>query len=424
MNAHRKAKKFEKTDKAYDFLLKREIEKKAFTIRELALCTGWKEKSAQTYISKKWRVFISKDIKNGLFWVDGLAQFSKIDFRQIHSQAIDYTEKSPEIKRLVHKSREFALIGVTNYNNPFLRLKTHSFIVNIIIAYTTLFHAIFEKNNIDYFYRDKNKNIKIIDGEYKSFELLECCRVYRQAMKSAVEANLKFLVGLRNKIEHRSLPALDLYVEGECQAAIVNYEDILIKEFGEQYSLGSSLAISMQLTKISNKNRIKALKELQTTNYKLVKNYIDKYRAELDDEISSSQEYRISVFLIPKLGNHAKSADMCIEFVKQECLTEEEMQEYEKGIVLIKNKKNPYKFKPGKVTKLVKNKLGSFNIWMHTQCWKCYKARPIGDDRQHKGEYCGWIEGFDNYLYTQSWIDFLITKLTDREELERVKRFK
>ena len=424
MNTSQREKVFAKTDRAYDFLVEREIAKEAFFVKDLASCVGWKEKSAQTYLSKKWRIFVSKDRNTGAFWVNGLTRLGKKEFRQLHSQAVDYTEKSPEIKKLVDKSKEFALIGVSNYNNPLLKLKTHSFIVNITIAYTSLFHAIFEKNNVEYFHKDRDGKVIIIDSESKSFELIKCCQTYWKDTQSPIKSNIEFLISLRNKIEHRSLPALDLYVEGECQAAITNYENLIVKEFGEKHSLGTSLAISMQLSTFSEKNRIKTLKELQTNNYSVVKNFIDKYRDNLDDEILSSQEYRISVFLVPKLGNHAKSADMCVEFVKQECLTKEQLKEYEKAIVLIKSKKNPYILKPGKVTKLVKCEIPLFSIYLHTKCWKYYKARPRNNKLNHKNEYCGWAEGFDGYLYTQYWVDFLIKQLQKREELNRIRHYR
>lgn len=390
MNAHHKTTRiFDKTDKAYNFLIDKEKKRDAFSASELASYAGWKEKSVLTYLSKKWRLYISKDKVNKVYFAKGIRNLTIQEFRQIHSHAVDYTEKSPEIKELIDKSREFALIAVSNYNNPHFKNKTHSFIVNIVIAYTALFHAIFEKTNTEYFYRDKDGNIEIIDEEYKAFELIKCCNVYLNSRQSPVKANLEFLVGLRNKIEHRNMPSVDLYVEGECQAALTNYEDILTKEFGDKYSLGKSLAVSMQLSRTSQKARIKALKELQTKNYKVIKKYIDGYRSELDDAILQSQEYRTTVFLIPKLGNHATSADMSIEFVKQENLTKEELREYEHGIVLIKNKSNPYRYKPGKVTELVKKQIDKFTISIHTRCWKYYGARPQKNDLNYKGKYCG-----------------------------------
>lgn len=63
-------------------------------------------------------------------------------------------------------------------------------------------------------------------------------------------------------------------------------------------------------------------------------------------------------------------------------------------------------------------------MWIHTQCRKYYNARPQDEDVNYKGEYCGWSEGFDGYLYTQSWIDFLVKKLADKEEFKQVKNFR
>ncbi|MEX5485295.1 DUF3644 domain-containing protein [Proteus mirabilis] len=68
---------------------------------------------------------------------------------------------------LLKKAREFALLAVSTYNNPFTDFKTYGFIVNIVIAYTALFHAIFEKRGDDYFYLDNEGNPKLVDGDKK-----------------------------------------------------------------------------------------------------------------------------------------------------------------------------------------------------------------------------------------------------------------
>lgn len=61
---------------------------------------------------------------------------------------------------------------------------------------------------------------------------------------------------MRNKIEHRSLPAIDLAVCGECQSALINFENILVEEFGDEHALTASLAIAMQLTRVSEQAQI------------------------------------------------------------------------------------------------------------------------------------------------------------------------
>jgi hypothetical protein len=114
----------------------------------------------------------------------------------------------------------------------------------------------------------------MIDGEAKAYELSECCKVYWHGKQTPEKANLEFLIGLRNKIEHRGSPVIDLAVTGECLAALTNFEDILVQEFGKEYSLNAQLAIAMQLTRTSQEAQINALKALQSENYQLIKQYI------------------------------------------------------------------------------------------------------------------------------------------------------
>lgn len=61
------------------------------------------------------------------------------------------------VKKLINKSREAALLAVAIYNNPQTVFKSYAYIVNICIAWTSLFHAIFEKNHIKYFYKKDTK---------------------------------------------------------------------------------------------------------------------------------------------------------------------------------------------------------------------------------------------------------------------------
>jgi len=48
-----------------------------------------------------------------------------------------------------------------------------------------------------------------VDGEPKHRDLAECLRRYFGDKQPAGRKNLEFLIGLRNKVEHRHLPELD-----------------------------------------------------------------------------------------------------------------------------------------------------------------------------------------------------------------------
>lgn len=396
---------------AYDFLVAMEKSGKSFSINELADFVGWEVKSCTTYVSKRWFQYVSK--KEAGYTSTGVSSLSREEFCNLHSQKLrnvkDYSEKGQQLQ----KAKEFALLAVTVYNNPLITLKTHGFIINIIIAFTSLFHAIFNKNGIDYFSKDNSGNNIIIEGDNKTWELNECCEQYWKGVHTPEKSNLKFLIGLRNKIEHRNLPELDLLVAGYCQSALSNFENILVDEFGDEHALFANLAIAMQLTRMATEDQARAMKNFQKENYRVVKEYMETFNTDLNnEEILESQKYRLRVFLIPKIGNASSSSDLAIEFVNAKDLDDDELRNYNQAIALIKGVESQYKLRPGKVVERVKKHVDYFNMAAHTSCWKEYKARPSGIKKKFKGKYAAYVEGFDGYLYSNDWVDFLIKELT------------
>lgn len=411
--------RYEKVDLAYDFLVEKEKLGEAFTNEQLAEYTGWKADTCRTYPSKRWHQYIERD--GNQYSSAGISFLSKEEFRAVHSQKLQQTTDQSTKGILLHKAKEFALLAVSVYNNPYTEFKTYGYIVNIIIAYTALFHAIYEKRGTAYFYLDDEGNPTMIDGEEKAWELCTCADNYWDGIESPEKANLNFLIGLRNKIEHRSLPAIDLAVAGECQSALSNFENLIVEEFGDEHALTANLAFSMQLTRVSEQAQIDALKQLQKDNYKVVREYMETYRNDLNDDVVQSQKYRVRAFLVPKLGNHAKSSDMAVEFIKFDSLSEEELNNYEQAVAFIKGVENPFRLKPSRVVELVCKKIPNFNMPLHTKCWKYYEARPREIDSNYKGEYASFMEGFDGYLYSMNWVKFLREELKDVAKLEEVK---
>jgi hypothetical protein len=99
------------------------------------------------------------------------------------------------------------------------------------------------------------------------------------------------------------------------------------------------------------------------------------------DDISTDQAYSYKVFLIPKVGTHAKSSDMAIEFVRYDLTKPEEMKQYERLIAMIKPKHisvaNLGGLKAGEVVRAVAGKLGKkFTQDSHVRCWKHFNTRP------------------------------------------------
>lgn len=323
-----------------------------------------------------------------------------------------------KVSNLLEKSKESALLAVDIYNKPKTAFRSGGFIVLMSIAWLALLHSIFERKKIKYYHKEKNGRYTKIDGEKKAWSLNKSAAEFFDET-SPIKRNLELFIMLRNKIEHRFMPSLDPVISGECQALLLNLEDLIVKEYGSKHSLVEDLFIPLQFTKKVNqlpKNR----------SEKEVLDFVKNFRSSLSSDISQSQEFAFKAYFIPKLGNHRSSSDIAIEFVKFDPENPEEMKQYEKMIIGMKEKlvpvANPGKYRPGKVLKILEER-GHRNLSMnwHTDMWKKHKVRPSTKDKDKakcNTKYCQFDEAstLKDYVYTDDWIEILETELTQNPQ--------
>ena len=90
------------------------------------------------------------------------------------------------------------------------------------------------KRKLKPFYRKESGRFIKVEGDYKYWELDECLNQYfKTDTGNPVRKNLEFFIPLRNKIEHRSMPELDASIFGECQAMLLNFDEMLEKELAQ-----------------------------------------------------------------------------------------------------------------------------------------------------------------------------------------------
>lgn len=346
-------------------------------------------------------------------------------------------------KSLLESSIDCALLAVEIYNKPRAPFRVESFITHMIMAWSRLFQAHFNFTiGETYFYKGNNGRYKIIDGEKKAWELKTCIKEYGK-LSNPVKTNLEFFIKLRNKIEHRTIDKdeVGLTIFGECQALLYNFESELTKLFGEDYAMNESLAYSLQFSKLRTSQQKEASKQLLSTEYKDLVDFIKKYREHLRDDIYNSQEYSIKLIQIPKIANTNKN-DLAVEFVNWNSLSEEDKEKYDQLIAIVKDKviklegANIGKLKPSKVLKEV-NKSISFKLTHHDhkQLLCVFKIRPYadfnsnGDAFDTNPNYCHYDEAHNDYLYQDEWVAFLIQlinqkRLTKDEWKENYKQKK
>ena len=320
------------------------------------------------------------------------------------------------------------------YNRPGRRFRTAHYLVMIAIAWTALFHAIFYKRRRRPWYRrmasGTGTGIRYakVDGEPRHWDLSECLKQYFGGQNPAERKNLEFLVGLRNKIEHRHLPALDISLYGECQAALLNLEGLLVTEFGSKYALCDQLAVSLQFSQVIPSEKRQAAKVLAGGAAKTVKDYVEKFRGALPSTVLNSMKYSFSVFLVPKVANRQSAADAAIQFIPVDEASKQELERLEKLNVLIREKHIPIAnldlFKPGSVLREVEGRVPfRVNMSTHTAAWKYFKVRPSGGDshpERTRSEYCVYDSEHKDYLYRRAWVEKLVRELSEANRFKKV----
>jgi desulfoferrodoxin (superoxide reductase-like protein) len=334
------------------------------------------------------------------------------------------------VKEHIEKCRSSATAAVDAYNRPGPRFRTAQFVILINIAWTAVFHAIFYRKGRRPWFRRPGTGVRYVrvDGEPKHWDVTECVRQYFGDKQPPERKNIEFLVGLRNKIEHRHLPELDPALYGECQASLLNLETLLVQEFGQRYALAEQLAVALQFSQILPEEKLKATKVLMSSNAQTVREYVERFRGGLPDPVLSSMKYSFSVFLVPRVANRAGMADAAVQFVKVDEASNEELSRLEKLNVLIREKHIPIAnlglFKPGEVVQQVGERIPHpMDLHAHTRAWRHYGVRPrIGDPHPERtrSEYCVYDQTHADYVYTQAWIDKLIRDLADAAEYARV----
>lgn len=333
-----------------------------------------------------------------------------------------------KIYNLLDKATESALLAVDLYNKPKTDFRSWAYIVLMTIAWTSLLHAVFEKKKIKYYYtkwdikkkkiiswdeyfyfkKRKSKEYVKIDWDKKAWELWECISEYFWKNHS-IYKNINLFIKLRNKIEHRFMPEIDNSIIWECQALILNFEDILVEHFWKDFSLVDSIFIPLQLSKSNKKIPI-------SNDWKEVLNFINNYRSAIDTSIKNSQSFSFKVFVMPNIWRNRNTADAAIEYVPFDESNPEEMERYEEAVIAIRSK---YKrrYKPQQVLdRISEKKWIEKTLYWHTQMWKKYNPRPSQKNRNDlcKTDLCEWDNELTNsYLYFDKWIDLLITKEID-----------
>nr|WP_176697666.1 DUF3644 domain-containing protein [Arthrobacter koreensis] len=233
------------------------------------------------------------------------------------------------------------------------------------------------------------------------------------------KANINFFVGLRNIIEHRYERNTAALVAGRTQAYLLNYERSLVDWFGQSEALGSELRFPLFLSSITE-DAAQAVKTIRAQAPKGVLEWVQDFDAELEPQIAADQRFDFRIYLIPHKGPKTE-ADAVMTFVKPEELSPEQRAVMDQVQTIIREKHVPVAdlgaLRAGQVVEKVAAALGRpFTIHHHTQAWKYFRVRPPTNStnkQNTKADFCRYNAAFEQYVYTEAWVTYLIRKLSD-----------
>lgn len=299
---------------------------------------------------------------------------------------------------LIKKSREAMLAAVQIYNNPLIKFKSESFLTLAVIAWTYLMHAYYEQLGVDYrYYKKKGTRkqfIKTDCGAIKEWELSKCIKANESPLNAAVKANLEFIIGLRNEVEHQMTNVLDQAVSAKLQACALNFNHYLTEWFGKKNGIENELVMSIQFSGVDpvKQRELSKMKGLADNVY----NYISQFETELSDTILQSKEYSYKIMYIPVSVNHRGQADTVVEFVK----ATPEMEEQVKNIVMIKESEKK-KYLPKQIVKIMREEgYVKFSMTMHTNLWQ-NNGHPL------KTPIYGSLVAGKQWYWYETWVNYV-----------------
>lgn len=275
---------------------------------------------------------------------------------------------------------------------------------------------------------DEGAPVILEGGQEKALDTWELiAAAFPGSRNLGLRRNVQFWIGLRNRISHHQLPALDAIVIPQAQAGLLNLESVLSDHFGPDYLLGGALSVPLQLAGFRDPGVLTSVKKLQASLPLDVQTFLAQ-QAEANVELIDDPTYMLRVTFVPSVPNSGRSPDVIAYFVKPGEVTEELGQALKEYFVLPKLVATP---RPNLIATQVVNSVSDripyrFNATMHAAAARALRARPpreAEDQTATDPRYCEYVTSVKRHLYTPAWIERLVTELSSSEGFRRVTGF-
>lgn len=328
------------------------------------------------------------------------------------------TEPS-DLERQLIQSREACLAALRVWNDPVASFRTGSFSLLFVAAWNSLLLAVAIRDGIEWRQLNEDGTPVTTECEEHSVGTQELLNLTLQGGDlHGTRENLTRWIEIRNSVAHRHLPPVDLQVIPYAQAGLLNYEQLLVSEFGPEYSLADHLSVPLQLSGFRNPDALRSQKAAQAQLPFDVQALLGRAES-VPDELLADPTYQLRVAFIPVVPPSGRSPDAVAYFVRPDSVPADLADMIAKLVVLPKVvvPKGP-DHAAMYVIKAVEEQIPyRFNSNDHAKASRFFKIRPArGEpDRSLDEEYCGYISAFKRYLYNEKWINRLVEQLSTPE---------
>jgi hypothetical protein len=336
----------------------------------------------------------------------------------------------PRWSRTLQESRRQACQAVDFYNRSGDKRSYLDFVVHMHLAWQYILHALFERDRVDFLYRDsKGKVLRTSDGDKKSWDLQRCLE-YAFPNNDPVRKNVEFFVGLRNKIEHRYQDALIIATRARAHALVINYETAIVAWFGERESLSGELRFPLFVQSLTPAG-VEEQRQLRRKLPAAARTYITRFDASLEQITRDSERYEFRILMTPLKGP-ASQADLAVTFVRAADLSPEERAQIDAagraGRVVVAEKERDVFYKdemlPGQVIAAVNERVPyGFTMANFVSLWKRWGVRPeTGAKVKSKTDsrYCVYSAPHQNYVYRPAFVERIIREVGTADKFDAV----
>ena len=327
------------------------------------------------------------------------------------------TNPSEELIQLQH-AREACLSALQIWNDPAKPFRTGAFSLLFVTAWNSLLLAILLRKGEEWRELDKTGKPIIKEGLEKSLSTHELTnRALAGNEWLGTRKNTKLWIELRNKVAHRHLPILDVYVIPYAQSGLLNFERVLVKEFGEEYSLSNQLSVPLQLSGFSDPDFIAELKAKHAGLPMEIQALLSRAES-VSSELLSDPTYLLRITFIPVVPSSGTSPDAVVHFVKPGTISAEMINNLTDTVVipkLVKSKRPEYgaQYVVDEVCKRIQFK---FNRNDRARVGRFFNVRPKkGADKTINERYCEYIRASKIYVYNNAWINKVVDQLSTPE---------